>query len=204
MVVKKAVRRHKIHTCMTKKARRESCWAWIMQEDCVLPTKHINIFLVCFRECVWFAAVKSFRQSERKGNAEWEKREMTSIINSLSCAAVWWQVSWKPLSLSAGVMLSVRDGAVFSLLSCLGFSVFCEVQMSSSNVGRKDPRLKEGRAAACCVYTISVTFTARNQTVMCDQAHSSTSSKLSPPNNTIIVLRHNYKHKLTNHCTSPA
>lgn len=46
-------------------------------------------------------------------------------------------------------------------------------------------------AAARCVYTMSVIFTARNQTVMWDRAHSSTCSKLSPPNNAIIVLRHN-------------
>lgn len=83
----------------------ESCWAWIMQEDCVLPTKHINISLVCLKECLWFTAVKSFRRRERKVNAEWEKKEMISIIDSVSCAAVSWQVSWKPLSLSAGVIV---------------------------------------------------------------------------------------------------
>lgn len=79
----------------------------------MLPTKHINISLVCLTECL--------------------------------CAAI-------------------------ALLSCSDFSVCCEVQTSSSTVGEERSQTEGGgegaTAAARCVYTMSVIFTARNQTVM--------------------------------------
>lgn len=214
---KKTQNTHKCTLLWQKKARCESCWAWIMQEDCVLPTKHINIFLVCFRECVRFTAVKSFRlRVKEKGNAEWEKRKgfpLKTPCHAQLCSGRYH--GNHALSLSAGVIvlwflcsgqeapwlrevLSHRQWricAAIALLSCWGFGFQCLLRGSDELLKSREERSQtEGgedvTAAACCVYTTLVIFRARNQPVMRDRARSSTCNKLSPANNTIIVLWH--------------
>lgn len=88
-----------------------------------------------------------------------------------------------------------RICAAIALLSCWESGFQCLLRGSDELLKiRKERSQTEGgedvTAAACCVYTMSVIFTARNQTVMCDRAHSW--RKLLPANNTIIVLWHNY------------
>lgn len=171
MVAKKAVRRHKIHTCTLLWQKKldvshvgsELC----MRMVCFQP--NTNISLVCFRECVWFTAVKPLRlrvkerkmQNERKG--KWFPSKTPCHVQLCSG----WYHGNHALSPCAGRRHDFC--AVIAFLPCWGFGFQCLLRGSDELLKSREERSQtEGgedvTAAACCLYTTS----ARNQTVMCD------------------------------------
>lgn len=115
-----------------------------MQDDCALPTKHMNILLVCLSECVSLTAVKSSRPRLKEREMQNERKVMISIKNSLACAAVWRHGSWKRHAFGALTARSAQpsvtesDGFVPSPLPSeaggLCISVCCEVQTRYSKL----------------------------------------------------------------------